>query len=1319
MRQRTETLLTTQPDNVVTTRNTPLIINVLKNDGGTGVIIVATSSPGYGTLSVNNNQTITYTPPANFTGLDSFSYTVRDAANDTKAAIVTVRVIENAPPVAVDDAVTVITGKEIEIPVLANDNDPDLGDRITLVASTAPAFGSISLGSDARTFRYIATSGYVGIDSFVYTIRDSFGQSATGKVIITVKAPNTAPVLTRRRFETLEDTTLEIDLLVGATDPDGDAVYLHRIGYPGHGSISITNGHRGFYTPVKGFVGVDSFTFTVRDARGATTKGVIEIHVKERNKRPVAANDNVETSANSPITIDVLGNDTDPDGDPLTISDIVLPVHGTVTLNADNTITYTPTQGYVGADQFAYSATDGKGGEDEGLVSINVVLPDIVSFANGYANRRRCAVAGERVAGIEALKDFPLFTYEQSDWLKSVSHGGKVEHEQGFDIRFELVDGTQLDHDLESYDPSTGTLSAWVRLPNLKAVNHTEFYLYYGKPNLSTSEEWAVGVWQNYLAVIDCDTGADRSGNGRDATPYNVEPATLLGEAGQYNGSDSRLEAASPHWLDDLDALTAQVVFKSDSIGADQALFWVGKSNRESEAGLGIYYDSQPDNTIWGRLGAAAGSSSAKSVPGTHTTEPYWAALTWSHGKSVTLYGQGVPLTLSNTPAQLAGPTGISDFAGADDAPLVIGTGNANWRGLIDEVRFCASELSPAWLATEYRNQHDPSTFYGIGDEEQVDDAPAPVALPETFRVLNSESMDLDVLANDLGNQLTITTVSAPAYGTVTDVGNGAGPLRYTPASDFVGIDRLTYTIADNDGRTTEGIVRLDVEAPVVPPPPPPPPPLLAPTGNVGTLPITFSWRPTEGATQYLLRVRDAANDAPAYATKRTAIGFGCESGTCSFELNELGAGSYNWEVRPFVGDDPLDFIPPLAFVLDQGDPPPPPPPPPPADDELPAVARTVDVSTYAQLSAAIANASPGDHITLANGIYDGATIDVSAQGTAANPIVVRAKNIGGAVFAKKLNFTASSKYVYCYGLRFDDGGPGGGAVVYVRGNNHTIKRCYFNVKFNSGNGRGIIRMRDCNNLNISYCDFTQKTQSFDSGFLEKACNYIQNDSREANGSDGSYNVTIERCHFHDMPPQLDYRTPYLKVLSNAIGPNQAYIKTNWRLRYNLFERINSGFVIWEFKGGYGTAEFNTMLNSNGYVSFRQGPENVSRGNWMENCQSWRVHDRDCILHDNIFTKAKILIMAGLISHETKNDERWQNAFNTLLVRNDSPITAGEKFGGEKFAARDTYIEGNIGTVTYGLQSNTDVRAQITSSLPRVTPIKLGATDVGPLANLS
>ena len=101
---------------------------------------------------------------------------------------------------------------------------------------------------------------------------------------------------------------------------------------------------------------------------------------------------------------------------------------------------------------------------------------------------------------IGTLLDFPVLIDITSDDLKDKTNGGKVESSNGWDIVFRASDGmTQLDHEVEEYEPTTGKLVAWVRIPILSKSSDTVFFMYYGNPGITSSTENVAGVWNPRL----------------------------------------------------------------------------------------------------------------------------------------------------------------------------------------------------------------------------------------------------------------------------------------------------------------------------------------------------------------------------------------------------------------------------------------------------------------------------------------------------------------------------------------------------------------------------------------------------------------------------------------------------------------------------------------------------------------------------------------------------------------------------------------------------------------------------------------------------
>jgi len=173
-------------DSKTTDEDTPVTITVLGNDTGLGdaPILISATDPPHGTVMVNADNTIVYTPDPDYNGSDTFSYTVTDADGQTSTGTVNVEIdAVNDLPVAVPDLAMTDTAP-IDIPVLANDRDPD-HDMLTIMVVTAPTSGIVLINGDG-TLHYTPAAGYTGTVTFSYTVSDGHGGTSTATVTITV-----------------------------------------------------------------------------------------------------------------------------------------------------------------------------------------------------------------------------------------------------------------------------------------------------------------------------------------------------------------------------------------------------------------------------------------------------------------------------------------------------------------------------------------------------------------------------------------------------------------------------------------------------------------------------------------------------------------------------------------------------------------------------------------------------------------------------------------------------------------------------------------------------------------------------------------------------------------------------------------------------------------------------------------------------------------------------------------------------------------------------------------------------------------------------
>src|SRR5205823_6481822 len=170
--------------------------------------------------------------------------------------------------------------------------------------------------------------------------------------------PNTPPAADNDAYGTNEDTTLTVaapGVLANDTDADGDALTAAVVNGPSHGTLTLNANGSFTYTPSANYNGADSFTYKASDGQAFSNVATVSITVTPVNDPPVAANDGYTTPEDTALNVTapgLLGNDTDVDGDSLTAVVIGGPSHGTLTLNANGSFTYTPATAYTGPDSF-------------------------------------------------------------------------------------------------------------------------------------------------------------------------------------------------------------------------------------------------------------------------------------------------------------------------------------------------------------------------------------------------------------------------------------------------------------------------------------------------------------------------------------------------------------------------------------------------------------------------------------------------------------------------------------------------------------------------------------------------------------------------------------------------------------------------------------------------------------------------------------------------------------------------------------------------------------------------------------------------------
>ncbi|MBO9523325.1 MAG: tandem-95 repeat protein [Nocardioidaceae bacterium] len=318
----------------------------------------------------------------------------------------------NESPAAHDDTRTVAEGDGATVvDVLANDTDPD-GDTLAVTAiDTTGTLGSVTNnGTDVTydpngAFDSLGT-GESTTDTFTYTVSDGHGGVDTATVTVTITGENDPPAAHDDSKTVAENSsTTTIDVLGNDTDPDGDSLAISAVDTTGTLGSVTNNGTDVTYDPNGAFdslgtgeTATDTFTYTASDGHGGTDTATVTITVTgvaAANHPPTAVDDGATVLENDGAgTVDVLANDTDVDGDTLSVTGVdTTGTLGTLTNNGTD-ITYNPNSAFsalpaggTGTDTFSYTVSDGHGGTDTATVTITVTgvnnAPSITGLEGG------------------------------------------------------------------------------------------------------------------------------------------------------------------------------------------------------------------------------------------------------------------------------------------------------------------------------------------------------------------------------------------------------------------------------------------------------------------------------------------------------------------------------------------------------------------------------------------------------------------------------------------------------------------------------------------------------------------------------------------------------------------------------------------------------------------------------------------------------------------------------------------------------------------------------------------------------------------------
>ncbi len=791
---------------VETDEDTPLRLNLgsYVNDlNGDHLTFSITVPPTRGALT-NDNGSVVYTPDANASYSDSFSYSVTDPAGGTASATISITVNPvNDPPVPGSDDAT--TKEDTTVTLEAADlllNDTDI-DGATLAVSGVHAAsangGSATL--DAGTIVYQPALNFNGIDTVTYIVSDGRGATADGTIRISVTPVNDAPSFHMApTLEVDEDAGLQsiagwaYNILAGPADEAGQSlnfeVWNDNDALFDVAPSTAQNGTLSFKT-VQNATGSAIVSVRLKDDGGVLDGGAdtstvqtFTITVGATPDSPIAADDTATTPAGTPINIAVLQNDSDPDNDQLSVVSVPEPANGTAVINrADNTVTFTPAPGFIGTTSFTYTIDDGTGRTATATVTVTVTRinnpPTAVDYT--YTTNEDTVLSVGAATGL-------------------LSDASDPDNDQLYPVR---VDG-----------PSNGTLSVYTD----GSFSYRPYMNFNGTDSFTFKVTDGIDASAVYTVTITVDPVNDPP-----SITTSGDPEPVLEDSGAY--SKGWFSNIVPGPADESGQSVVRTVSYTNSalfsvpprLADDGTLSFTPASNAFGESEVTVVLE---DNG-----GTERGGVNRWSEPLKITVRPVNDAPAFAKGADITVaedsgvFSAAWATDISRGPANESdqsltftlSPTNSSLFA---VRPALSANGRLTFTPAPNAY---GSTVVTVVLndggGTAHGGQNTATATFTITITPVAD---PPVAGLDTVSALSGQPLAIaasTLLHNDFdpdGDTVTLASVSATSSAGGTAALSG-DTVIYTSAARFVGDDTFTYVISDGKGHTATGTVTVKV----------------------------------------------------------------------------------------------------------------------------------------------------------------------------------------------------------------------------------------------------------------------------------------------------------------------------------------------------------------------------------------------------------------------------------------------------------------------------------------------------------------------------
>ena len=746
-------------DTANTQENTAVNINVLANDsdidGDTLVVLNATvSNPTNGTVSANADNTLLFTPTTNFNGNASVNYTISDNNGGIASATVTVNVISvNSTPVAVNDYATTDEDTLVTINVLANDSDVD-GDALMVTDPTATN-GTVSVSLDS-SIDYLPNANFNGSDTISYNVNDGNGATDSATVTVTITAVNDAPIGVADTAVTNEDNAINIIVLANDTDIDTNATALTVTAVLAtNGTTTVLPNQTIDYNPTLNFNGVDTISYTVNDDLGGSSSTTVSLTIVAQNDAPVAVDDTSSTDEDTLVAINVLANDSDIDGDTLSI-DAAQANSGTVTVNADNSLSYTPISNFNGADTISYTLIDVGG----------------------------LTVSASVAVTVNPVNDSPIALSSTATTTEDVAISIVV-----------LANDSDIDGDALTVSTASANNGS-------VTVNSVDQSLNYS-PKANFNGEDTI----NYS--IDDGNGGSASASVlvtvlvvNDAPVISGTPATEVAEDAGYSFTPTVSD------IDAMDTATFKIVNQPSWASFDTATGALTGSPENKNVGT----TSDIVITVSDSADAEA-SLAAFSITVSNTNDaPVAVADAYSVDEGNTLNVNATASVLNND-SDIDADSVITTVLVNN---VNNGTLTLNLDGSFDYIHDGSETITDSFTYKANDTFLDSNAVTVTLTINPKNDAPQ--ANDDVVIVDEDATVPIDVLANDFDSEdfllpSSTSVVTAPSNG-ATSINTNNGVITYTPSVNFNGPDSFTYQVSDSqDGTSNIATVSINVES--------------------------------------------------------------------------------------------------------------------------------------------------------------------------------------------------------------------------------------------------------------------------------------------------------------------------------------------------------------------------------------------------------------------------------------------------------------------------------------------------------------------------